>query len=125
MCGCERVCIAPLHIVDYMASILASMQRNGNKAGLLRHEASAFGHEIDYLILLVGRQFHGRDLSEEGIAFQNVSHGKTFPEILSDNAEPIAAFMAGYVRNPTFQEPSAVELSYVRFTPKRGHLQCN
>jgi hypothetical protein len=67
----------------------------------------------------------GRDLSDEGIAFQNVSHGKTFPEILSDNAEPIAAFMAGYVRNPTFQEPSAVELSYVRFTPKRGHVQCN
>jgi hypothetical protein len=67
---------------------------------------------------------HGRDLSDEGIAFQNVSHGKTFPEILSDNAEPIAAFMAGYVRNPTFQEPSAVELSYVRFTPKSGHVQC-
>jgi hypothetical protein len=49
-----------------MASVLALMQGNGNETRLRRHEACAFDHEVDHLILLVGRQFHRRDLSDDG-----------------------------------------------------------
>jgi hypothetical protein len=55
-----------------MASVLASMQGNGNEAGLRRHEARALGHEIEHLILLVGHQFHGRDLSDDATAFREI-----------------------------------------------------
>jgi hypothetical protein len=35
---------------------------------------------------LSGCQFHRRDLSNDAIAFQNFSHGKTLREIRSNNA---------------------------------------
>jgi hypothetical protein len=59
-----------------MASVLASMQGNGNETRLRRHEAGAFDHEIDYLILLVGRQFHRVIWVTTRLPSRIFSHGK-------------------------------------------------
>jgi len=39
----------------------------------------ALGHEIEHLILLVGRKLHCRDLGDNAIAFLNFGHGKIPP----------------------------------------------
>jgi hypothetical protein len=62
-----------------VAAILAAMESNGNEAGLRRHEARTLGHEIEHLILLVGRKLHCRDLSDNEIAFLNFGHNKIPP----------------------------------------------
>lgn len=61
--------VLPLDVVDQVATIPAAVQIHGNETRLPRHEARAFLHHIQDLVLILGSKLDRRNLGADALRF--------------------------------------------------------
>src|SRR5882757_3167173 len=95
----QQFTVLPLHVIYNASPVEASMQADGDKTRLARHETRALGHQGQRLILLFGLGFDNGDLRNLPIACLNVGHGST-PLIKSENpAHPALLALCSQLRS--------------------------
>src|SRR6266567_1341396 len=80
----QEIAALPLHVVDDASPIEAAMQTDGDEPRLARHEAGAFGHQGQGLVLRDGLMI-GSNLRHRLLPFAKNSRARPFGAVSTEN----------------------------------------